>query len=122
MKAQFPSLESLGLDRGVTNGAISKGGGIVLDDITVSNSTGLFQCQARGLCPFSNKKRNIGGYYITAPGGLVERPPDGKTNFLSLLQDESINDRYSVARGMPEIVDLTTEIAKESTIKRNAQA
>ena len=53
---------------------------------------------------------------------MVERPPDGKTNFLSLLQDESINDRYSVARGMPEIVDLTTEIAKQSTIKQNAQA
>ncbi len=53
---------------------------------------------------------------------MVERPPDGKTNFLSLLQDESINDRCSVARGMPEIVDLTTEIAKQSTFKQNAQA
>ncbi len=104
------------------NRAISKGGGIILDDFTVSNSTGLFRRQARGLCPFSNQKRNIWGYYITTPGGLVERPPDGKTNFLSLLQDESINDRYSVARGMPEIVDLSTEIAQQSTIKKKAQA
>ncbi|KAI2503952.1 hypothetical protein MHU86_10518 [Fragilaria crotonensis] len=123
IKAQFPSLESLGFDRGAMNRAISKGGGIViLDDFTVSNTTGLFQRQARGLCPFSNQKRNIWGYYITTPGGLVERPPDGKTNFLSLLQDESINDRYSIARGMPEIVDLTTQISQQSTIKRKAQA
>ena len=42
MKAQFPSLESLGFDRGVMNRAISKGGGIILDDFTVSNTTGLF--------------------------------------------------------------------------------
>jgi hypothetical protein len=60
MKAQFPSLESLGFDRGVMNRAISKGGGIVLDDFTVSNTTGLFQRQARGLCPFSNKKEASG--------------------------------------------------------------
>jgi hypothetical protein len=33
MKAQFPSLESLEFDRGVMNRAISKGGGIVLDDL-----------------------------------------------------------------------------------------
>ncbi|KAI2496103.1 hypothetical protein MHU86_18380 [Fragilaria crotonensis] len=118
MKAQFPSLESLGFDRDVMNRAISKGGGIILDDFTVSNTTGLFRRQARGLCRFSNEKRNIWGYYITTPGGLVERPPDGKTNFLSLLQDESINDRYSVARGMPEIVDLTTQISQQSTIKQ----
>ena len=122
IKAQFPSLESLGFDRGVMNRAISKGGGIMLDDFTESNTTGLFRRQARGLCPFSNQKRNIWGYYITTPGGLVERPPDGKTNFLSLLQDESINDRYSVARGIPEIVDLTTEIAQQSTLKRKAQS
>ena len=122
VKAQFPSLESLGFDRGAMNRAISKGGGIILDDFTVSNTTGLFRRQARGLCPFSNQKRNIWGYYITTPGGLVERPPDGKTNFLSLLQDESINDRYSIARGMPEIVDLTTQISQQSTIKRKAQA
>jgi hypothetical protein len=31
----------------------------------------------------------------------VKRPRDGKSrNFLSLLQDSSINDRYSVARGV----------------------
>ena len=33
-----------------------------------------------------------------------------------------ITDQYSIARGMPEIVDLTTEIAQQSTIKQNAQA
>ena len=64
----------------------------------------------------------FGVYYLTTPGGLVERPPDGKTNFLSLLQDERFIDQYSVARGMPEIVDLTTEIAQQSTIKKKAQA
>jgi hypothetical protein len=66
-------------------------------------------------------KKKHWGYYIMTPGGLVERPPDGKTFFLSLLQDESINDRYSVARGIPEIVDFTTEIAQQSTLKRKAQ-
>jgi hypothetical protein len=38
----------------------------------------------------------------------VERPPDGgKRSFLSLLQDDRINDRYSIARGVSEVIDLT---------------
>ena len=52
----------------------------------------------------------------------MERPPDGKKSFLSLLQDTAINDRYSVARGLPEIVDLTTEISLQSSAKRKAEA
>ena len=50
-------------------------------------------------------------YYITTPGGIVECPPDGKKNFLSLVQDEIIGDNYSVAHGIPEAVDLSREIA-----------
>jgi hypothetical protein len=40
-------------------------------------------------------------YYVTEPGVLVERPPDGKKRSMSLLQDARINDRYSVSRGAP---------------------
>ena len=53
---------------------------------------------------------------------MVERPPDGKKIFLSLLQDARINDRYSVSHGAPEVVDLTTEIAEQSSAKRRAEA
>ena len=43
--------------------------------------------------------------------------------FLSSLQDESINDRYtSVARGLSEVVDLTTEIHVQSKARRKAEA
>jgi hypothetical protein len=52
----------------------------------------------------------------------VEGPPDGKKSFLSLLQDASINDCYSVARGLPEVVDLTTEIAEQSSAKQKSEA
>jgi hypothetical protein len=104
------------------NRAISKGGGMVLDDFSDSNTSGLFRRQATGLCPLTNQRRNIWGYYITTPGGGVERPPDGKKSFLSLLQDTAINDHYSVARGVPEIVDLTTEISMKSSARRKAEA
>jgi hypothetical protein len=103
------------------NRAISNCGGVILDeDLSESNSTGLFQRRARGLCPLSNQKRNIWGYYISTPGGLVERPPDGgKKSFLSLLKDSTINNHYSrVARGVPEVVNLTNKIAEQSTAKR----
>ena len=62
---------------------------------------------------------------MTTPEQLVKRPRDGKSrNFLSLLQDSSINDRYSVARGVAEVVDLSTEITRQtqSTIKRKMDA
>jgi hypothetical protein len=95
---------------------------MVLDDFSDSNTTGLFRRQATGICPLTNQRRSIWGYYITTPGGVVERPPDGKKSFLSLLQDTAINDRYSVARGLPEIVDLTTEISLQSSAKRKAEA
>jgi hypothetical protein len=62
------------------------------------------------------------GYYVTAPGGVVECPPDGKKSFLSLLQDQSIGDHYSVAHGVPEIVDLMSKIAEQSLAKRKADA
>ena len=95
MKAQFLSLESLCFDRGVIQ-AIAKCGGGMLDDFTSSNRTGIFRRKARGIDPFDNQNRLIRGYFFTRPGGLVERPPEGRKSFLSLLQDESINDRYSV--------------------------
>ena len=49
-------------------------------------------------------------------------PPERKKSFLSLLQDETINDRYSVARGSSEIVDLTTAIHAQSKAKRKLEA
>ena len=122
IKAQFPTLESLGFDRGKMNKAISSHDGTILDDFTESNQTGRFRRQAKGHDPFGNPRRNIWGYYVTAPGGVVERPPDGKKSFLSLLQDQSIGDHYSVARGVPEIVDLSSKIAEQSSAKRKADA
>ena len=92
MKAPFPSLESLGFDRGSTNRAISVCGGGILDDFTTSNTTGIFRRQTRGVDPFSNQIRMVWGNYVTTPGGLVERPPDGKNSFLSLLQVDRMND------------------------------
>ncbi|KAI2514285.1 hypothetical protein MHU86_178 [Fragilaria crotonensis] len=123
IKAQFPTLETLGFNRGMLNKAISSCGGAVLDDFTDSNQTGRFRRCSFGQDPFGNPKRNIWGYYITTPGGLVQRPPDGgKKSFISLLKDSTINDHYSVARGVPEVVDLTNEIAEQSTAKRKARA
>ena len=98
INAQFPTLEALGFDRGMMNKAISSCGGVTLDDFTDSNQTGRFRRCSYGQDPFGNRKRKIWGYYITTPGGLVQRPPDGKKSFLSLLQDDRLNDHYSVAR------------------------
>ena len=95
---------------------------MVLNDFSDSNTTGVFRRQATGICPLTNQRRHVWGYYVTTPGVVVERPPDGKKSFLSLLQDTAINDHYSVARGVPEIVDLTTEISIQSTAKRKAEA
>jgi hypothetical protein len=122
IKAQFPDLESIGFDRGMMNKAISTHGGTTLDDFTESNQSGQFRRKTYGCDPFSDSKRQVWGYYVTAPGGLVERPSDGKKNFLSLAQDKAIGDHYSVARGVPEVVDLTNEIAEQSSMKRKAEA
>ena len=92
------------------NRAISKHGGTALDDFKESNCTGRFRRVTYGSDPFGNPKRKVWGYYVTAPGGLVARPPDGKNSFLTLLQDEMIGNHYSVARGVPEVIDLTTEM------------
>ena len=55
------------------------------------------------------------------PGGLVQRPPDGKKSLLSLFQDERLsNDRHSVVQGAMDVVDLTNEIADQSSAKRKA--
>ena len=122
IKAQFLTLESLGFDRGKMNKAISTHDGTILDDFTESNHTGQFRRQAFGYDPFGNPRRNVWGYYVTAPGGLVQCPPDGKNSFLSLLQDKMLGDHYSVARSVPEIVDLSSEIAEQSSAKRKAEA
>jgi len=122
IKAQFPSLEALGFNRGIMNKAISSYEGSVLDDFTASNQTGRFRRQAYGIDIYGNPKRHIWGYFVTTPGGLVARPPDGKRNFLSLLQDESISDRYTVARGLSEVIDLTNEIQVQTKAKRRAEA
>jgi hypothetical protein len=62
----------------------------------------------KGIDPYGSPKRTVWGYYVTTPGQVVERPPEGKRSFLSLLQDNSINERYSVACGVPKVVDLTS--------------
>jgi hypothetical protein len=59
---------------------------------TTSNTTGIFRQKTKGVNPFSNEIRMVWGYYVTTPGGLVQRPQDGKKSFLSLLQDDTIND------------------------------
>jgi hypothetical protein len=122
IKAQFPSLETLGFDRSMMNKAISSCNGTNLDDFTESNQTGRFWCQARGHDPFGNPYRKVWGYYVTTPGGIVKCPSDGEKSFLSLLQDKMIGDHYSVARGVPEIVDLSSKIAEQSSAKRKADA
>jgi hypothetical protein len=83
IKAQFPTLEALGFDRGMMNKAISSCGGVTLDDFTESNQTGRFRRSSIGRDLFDDRKRKIWGYFITTPGGLVQRPPDGKKSFLS---------------------------------------
>ena len=50
----------------------------------------------------------------------MQRPPSGEKSFLSLLQDATLGDHYSVARGVPEIVDLSSKIAEHSSVKRKA--
>jgi hypothetical protein len=92
------------------NKAISTHGGTILDDFTESNQTGQFRHQAKGHDPFGNPRRTVWGYYVTASGGIVECPLDGKKSFLSLLQDKMIGDHYSVAHGVPKIFDLTSEL------------
>ena len=104
IKAQFPTVESLDFDRAIMNRAISKHGGTALDDFTESNRTGRFRRVTYGSDPFGNPKRKVWGYYVTAPGRQVERPPSGEKGILSLLQDKTIGDHYSVARGVPEVV------------------
>jgi hypothetical protein len=104
------------------NRAFSSVEGAVLDDFTESNTAGRFRRSAKGFDSFGNPRRTIWGYFVTTPGGLAKCPPDGKNCFLTLLEDTRINDRYSVARGLPEIVDLTNEIAARSSEKRRSDA
>jgi len=122
IKAQFPTVESLGFDRGKLNRAISTHGGETLDDFTESNCSGRFRRETSGYDPYGNPLRRIWGYYVTVPGGKVVRLPSGAKNFLSLLQDKMIGDHFSVARGVTEVVDLTTEITEQSSAKRKADA
>jgi hypothetical protein len=71
IKAQFPTVDSLGFDRAIMNRAISKHGGTALDDFTESNGTGRFRRVTSGYDPFGNPFRRVWGYYVTAPGELV---------------------------------------------------
>lgn len=90
-KAQFPSLDSLGFDRG----AMRRG---ILDDFTTSIPTGVFGRKTKIADPFNNQNGMICEYYVTLPGGLVERRQSEGKSFLSLFQDDWINDRNSVFR------------------------
>jgi hypothetical protein len=122
VKAQFPTLGE-SFTRAMMNRSISVWGGNQLDDFSSANGSGMYRRKAKGVDPFGHPKRNIWGYYITNPGNVVERPRDGKKSFLSLLQDNSIHERYTVARGVAEVVDLSTEISKQSTsMKRKTEA
>ena len=96
------------------NKAISSYDGTILDDFTESNHTGRFRRQAYGYDPFGTPKRKVMGYYVTAPGGVVECPPDGKKSFLSLLQDKMIGDHYSVARGVERIKYMCVDANQKS--------
>ena len=73
IKAQFPTVESLGFDRGKLNWAISTHGGATLDDFTESNCSGRFRRHASGYDPFGNPFRRIWGYYVTPTGGREAR-------------------------------------------------
>jgi hypothetical protein len=114
IKAQVPTLgESFNI--GLINRAIlALCGGTQLDDFSESNRSGMFPRKGKGIDPFvGNPKRYIWGYYVTRSGHIVERPPDGKRSFLSLLQDNILNDGYSVAGGLTEVVDfLLRELMK----------
>ena len=113
---QFPSLESLGFDhRGRMNKAIAYHGGITLDDYTKSNQTSWFQHQAFGHDPFGSPRRLTWGYCVTAPGGIVICPSDGKQDFLILLQDEIVGDHYSVAYGIDSLRLLICQEKLQST-------
>jgi hypothetical protein len=79
------------------NKAISTHGGTTLNDFTESNHSGQFRRETMGYDPFGNPYRRVWGYYVSAPGGKVVRPPSGAKRFLSLVQDEMIGDHYSVA-------------------------
>jgi hypothetical protein len=67
---------------------------------------GCFVGKERALIPLATPRDTIWGYYVTRPGHILEGPSDGKRSFLSLLQDNILNDRYSVAHGLTEVVDF----------------
>jgi hypothetical protein len=62
------------------------------------------------------------GILCYSPRRIVAHPPGGEKSFLSLLQDKMIGDHYSVAHGVPEVIDLTSGIAEQSSAKRKADA
>ena len=64
IKAQFPSLETLGFNRGIMNKAIGTYGGTTLDDFTESNQTGQFWHQVTGNDPFGNPKSCVWGWGV----------------------------------------------------------
>ena len=64
IKAQFPSLESLGFDKGLMNRAIGTYGGSTLDDFTKSSKTGRFRRQVTGDDPFGNPKSCVWGWGV----------------------------------------------------------
>jgi hypothetical protein len=57
--AQFPTVESLGFDRGKLNRAISTHGGTTLDDFMESNRSGQFRHKTSGYDPFGNPFKRI---------------------------------------------------------------
>ncbi|KAI2507767.1 hypothetical protein MHU86_6663 [Fragilaria crotonensis] len=67
LKAQFPTLDTVDFTRAIMNRAISKGGGMVLDDFSDSNTTGLFRRQATGICPLDkSEEKHLGILYYNS--------------------------------------------------------
>ena len=61
VKAQFPTLESLGFHRGLMNKDIGTYGGSTLDEFTESNQTSRFQHHVTGDDHFGNPNRCVWG-------------------------------------------------------------
>jgi hypothetical protein len=85
IKAQFSPLEALGFKRGMMNKVILSCGGAVLDNFSESIQTGRLRRKGKCVDTYGNpKQREIWEYFITKPGGLVERPLDGRKSLVPL--------------------------------------
>jgi hypothetical protein len=109
-------LDTVNFNRAIMNRAISKGGGMVLDDFSDSNMTArpISTSHNRHLVSLDKSEdKHLGILYYKSRRSCVT-PTRWEEEFLSLLQDTAIIDRYSVACGLLKIVDLTADISMQS--------